>query len=136
MNYLADTHILIWTLTGSTNLPSNAKSIILDGNNSIFFSFANVWEISIKHAIHKEDVPFSSEIFEKYCLEAGFIPLATRFEHAHMVSTLNYDIITAPRDHRDPFDRLLLAQAKAENYMFLTHDLLIPFYHEKCIVKV
>ena len=136
MNYLADTHLLIWTLAGSDHLPEKAKSIILDEENTIYFGFANVWEVAIKHALHKEGVPFSSETFERYCIEAGFLPLVTRFEHAHAISTLKYDEHSAPQAHRDPFDRLLLAQAKVENFKFLTHDHLIPYYRESCVVSV
>ena len=105
-------------------------------NNNIYFSFVNVWEVAIKHAIHKEDVPFTSDEFERFCLEAGFIPLITRFEHAHMISNLKYDTQSAPQNHKDPFDRLLLAQAKVENFLFVTHDQLLPFYNESCIISV
>ena len=136
MNYLADTHILIWILAGSDSLPTQAKQIVLDENNTIYYSFVNVWEVAIKHAIHKDDVPFSSEEFERFCTEAGFVPLITRNEHAHMIGNLKYDLKAAPREHRDPFDRLLLAQAKVENYLFLTHDQLMSYYNENCIVSV
>ena len=81
-----------------------------------------MWEVAIKHAIHKEDVPFTSDEFERFCLEAGFIPLITRFEHAHMISNLKYDTQSAPQNHKDPFDRMLLAQAMDNDLVLLTHD--------------
>lgn len=135
MNYLADTHILIWAITDNPRLSTKAREIILDKNNVIYYSFANVWEIAIKHSLHKSNITFSAQDFEKLCKLAGYLLLETDCKHAFMVETLKY-ADTAPREHRDPFDRLLLAQAKTENMFFLTHDELIPYYNEPCIVSV
>lgn len=135
MNYLADTHILIWAITDSPKLSKNAREILLSENNNIYYSFANVWEIAIKHSLHKSNITFSSQRFEEMCKLAGYSFLETKCNHAFMVETLKH-ADNAPREHRDPFDRLLLAQAKAENMFFLTHDELIPFYNESCIVSV
>ena len=135
MNYLADTHILIWAITDSPKLSKNAREILLSENNNIYYSFSNVWEIAIKHSLHKSNITFSSQRFEEMCKLAGFSFLETKCNHAFMVETLKH-ADNAPREHRDPFDRLLLAQAKAENMFFLTHDELIPFYNESCIVSV
>lgn len=135
MNYLADTHILIWAITDSPKLSKNAREILLSENNNIYYSFSNVWEIAIKHSLHKSNITFSSQRFEEMCKLAGYSFLETKCNHAFMVETLKH-ADNAPREHRDPFDRLLLAQAKAENMFFLTHDELIPFYNESCIVSV
>ena len=135
MNYLADTHILIWAITDSPKLSKKAREILLSENNNIYYSFANVWEIAIKHSLHKSNITFSSQCFEEMCKLAGFSFLETKCNHAFMVETLKH-ADNAPREHRDPFDRLLLAQAKAENMFFLTHDELTPFYNESCIVSV
>lgn len=135
MNYLADTHILIWAITDSPKLSEKAREILLSENNNIYYSFSNVWEIAIKHSLHKSNITFSSQRFEEMCKLAGYSFLETRCNHAFMVETLKY-ADNAPREHRDPFDRLLLAQAKAENMLFLTHDELIPYYNEPCIVSV
>ncbi len=78
---------------------------------------------------------FSAQHFEELCRLAGYLSLDTNFRHAYMVESLKY-AEDAPREHRDPFDRLLLAQAKLENMFFLTHDQLIPYYNEPCIVSV
>ena len=136
MNYLADTHILLWAITNHSKLPKKARTIIEDEENNIFYSFANIWEIAIKHALRKPDMPISSKEFNDYCLESGYIPLITEPQHAYATESLQYDAESAPSIHRDPFDRLLLAQAKAEGMKLLTHDRLIPFYHEDCIVLV
>ena len=135
MNYLADTHILIWAITDSPKLSQNAREILLSENNNIYYSFSNVWEIAIKHSLHKSNITFSSQRFEEMCKLAGYSFLETKCNHAFMVETLKH-ADNAPREHRDPFDRLLLAQAKAENMFFLTHDELTPFYNESCIVSV
>lgn len=135
MNYLADTHILIWALKDDPKLSQKARGILLGKENTIFYSFANVWEIAIKHALHKTSMTFSAKDFEELCRQAGFLLLETRCQHACMVETLKY-ADNAPREHRDPFDRLLLAQAKSENMLFLTHDELLPYYNEPCIVSV
>ena len=135
MNYLADTHILIWAITDSPKLSKKAREILLSENNNIYYSFSNVWEIAIKHSLHKSNITFSSQRFEEMCKLAGYSFLETKCNHAFMVETLKH-ADNAPREHRDPFDRLLLAQAKAENMLFLTHDELIPFYNESCIVSV
>lgn len=136
MKLLADTHILIWILTGSSEISQMGKEIMLDNNNLIFYSFVNIWEVAIKHAIHKDDIPFSSKVFEQFCLEAGFVPLETKCSHAHLVEELNYAKDKAPEIHKDPFDRLLICQAKAENLYFVTHDHLIPYYNEPCVISV
>lgn len=135
MNYLADTHILIWAIIDSPKLSIKARDILLGKDNVIYYSFANIWEIAIKHSLHKSNIPFSSQHFEELCISAGYSLLETNCKHAFMVETLKY-ADNAPREHRDPFDRLLLAQAKAENMLFLTHDELIPYYNEPYIVSV
>lgn len=136
MKILADTHILLWMLTGSDLLSETGLNILLNEENEIYYSFINIWEIAIKHLLHKEDVPFSSEIFERYCKLAGLIRLDTIPEHAHLLKTLEYDKENAPKAHNDPFDKILLCQAKYEGMKFVTHDSLIPYYNEECILSV
>ena len=136
MKYLADTHILLWALADDPQLPDSVRGILLDETAEIYYSFANVWEVAIKHSMNKGGVLFSAEQFRKLCNVAGFLPLNLRFNHATAVEQLVYDNLNAPRDHKDPFDRLLLAQAKTEKMKFITHDMLIPFYHEDCILSV
>ncbi len=69
-----------------------------------------------------------------YCRKAGYLSLAIRDEHVWALETVKRPA-DAPR-HNDPFDRMLTAQAKAEGMLFITHDALLPDYHEKCIVAV
>lgn len=135
MNYLADTHILIWAIKDDPKLSAKAREILLDKNNRIYYSFANVWEVAIKHAIHKSDMNFSAQRFEELCRLGGYLPLNADFKHIYMLETLKCAEDT-PGRHRDPFDRLLLAQAKSENMLFITHDKWIPYYQEACVVSV
>jgi PIN domain nuclease of toxin-antitoxin system len=130
MNILLDTHILLWVLTGSDKLPQKAIDIISDGNNEIYYSIASVWEVEIKNSIGK--MPISGEELVDYCRQAGFKLLEIKELHVFRLKTLNRDE-TAPK-HNDPFDRIMLAQAKTENYKFITHDTLISQYNEPCII--
>ena len=134
MNLLLDTHILIWALNGDPRLPEKAREMILDADNVIYYSSVSVWEISIKHALHPDDVEFSGRELAAFCQEAGFLSVEMKNKHVFALET-----ITRPQNapkHNDPFDRMLIAQAKAENMSFLTHDSLLPYYEEKCILPV
>ena len=134
MKLLLDSHILIWALNEDPRLSEKAIKMILDPENTIYYSAVSIWEIAIKHAIHPDNVSFSGSELSGYCSEAGFIPLEVRENHVHAIETLTRPETAPP--HNDPFDRMLVAQAKAEKMCFLTHDSLIPYYNEKCIVSV
>ena len=134
MNLLLDTHIAIWALNDDKALSEKARSLILDPDNVIYYSVVSVWEVMLKHERHPDYIPFDEADFSVGCNEAGFIPLNLSDRHILEVRTLS-----RPADckaHNDPFDRLLIAQAKAENLAFLTHDALITDYGEKCVVPV
>ena len=88
----------------------------------------------MKHARRPESIPFTENDFSEGCKEAGFVPLNLAEKHILAVSA--FDRPASCKEHNDPFDRLLLAQAKVENFSFLTHDALIPDYQKKCIIPV
>ena len=134
MNLLLDTHILIWALTEDERLSDRARRLILDPDNAIYYSTASIWEISIKHAAHPDEIGFSGKELSACCQEAGFLQLEIRDRHVYALETLVRSENAPP--HRDPFDRILLSQAKAENLSFLTHDARISDYKEKCVVSV
>ena len=134
MNLLLDTHILIWALNDDPQLSEKAREMILEPGNAVYYSVMSIWEISIKHSAHPEDLEFSGKELSEFCQDAGFLPLELRDKHVFALETINRPE-NAPR-HNDPFDRMLVAQAKAENMSFLTHDSLIPYYEEKCIIQV
>lgn len=134
MNLLLDTHIAIWALNDDPALSVKARELILDPDNTIYYSTVSVWEVLLKHTRRPESIPFNERDFSEECREAGFIPLALTDKHVLAVRTLSRP--SGAKEHNDPFDRLLVAQAKVENLSFLTHDELIPGYEEKCIIPV
>ena len=131
MKILLDSHILLWTLTDDPKLPAKAKEYIIDSTNEIYYSAASIWEFAIKHKNHPELVSLPPQAFIKGCEEAGFSHLPITARHAELTETL----VRADdgRRHKDPFDRILIAQAKAEKMLFITHDSLLPAYNESCI---
>lgn len=134
MNILLDTHILIWALNEDPRLPDRAKEMILDEGNAIYYSTVSIWEVAIKHAIHPEDVEFTGKELAGFCQEAGFLPVEMRDRHVFALETITR--VEGAPPHHDPFDRMLIAQAKAENMSFLTHDSMLPYYNENCIIPV
>ena len=134
MNLLLDTHILIWALNEDPRLPERARKMILDKDNVIYYSSVSIWEVSIKHENHPDNVEFTGKDLSQYCKEAGFLPIGICDKHIFALETIKRTEGAPP--HHDPFDRMLIAQAKAEKMSFITHDSLIPYYEEKCIVQV
>ena len=134
MNLLLDTYILIWALNEDPALPETARELILDPDNVIYYSTVSVWEIAIKHAAHPDNVEFTGKELSGFCMEAGFHCLEVKERHVFALETLKRPE-DAPR-HNDPFDRILVSQAKAENMVFVTHDSMIPYYGERCIMPV
>lgn len=134
MKVLVDTHIAIWAVLNDPKLPERAKNIILDERNEIFYSTASVWEITIKHMLHPDKVRISGSLLEKGCEDNGYLVLPVLNKHVFALETLKRSQ-NAPQ-HNDPFDRIMVAQAKEENLMFLTHDSLIPYYGEPFIISV
>lgn len=134
MKLLLDTHILIWALNDDPRLSEKARKLILDKNNTVYYSTASIWEVSIKHANHPDNVEFTGKELSQFCGEAGYLPVGISDKHIFSLETIRRKE-GAPL-HHDPFDRLLVAQAKAEKMSFITHDSLIPYYEEKCIVQV
>ena len=134
MKILLDTHIAVWALLDKGDLSHEARKIILDPSNIIFYSPVSTWEIHLKHRRHPENMEMDAPDFIHYCHETGLVPLNLCDKHVAAVLTL-----VRPEDapeHKDPFDRLLLAQAKAENIMFLTHDSRMSFYNEPFVICV
>lgn len=116
MSYLLDTHILLWWLFDEAELNTTCRDIIYNLDNRILVSSASAWEISTKHRIGK--LPEAKELVENYAKilqDSQFVELAVTADHAIRAGSL-------PIDHRDPFDRMLMAQAEIENLPILTYD--------------
>jgi len=132
MKLLLDTHIILWAISDDAKLPDIARTLITDKTNDVFFSLASVWEVEIKHELGK--IPVSGKTVYKRCTESGYIPLRVELEHISLLSSL-VRLENTPK-HNDPFDRILICQAKSEGLRFITHDSLIPDYNEECVLSV
>lgn len=121
MRILLDTHIILWAVTDSPKLPAAAREMIQDGHNQIYFSAASIWEVAIKHALAPEQLPVSSADLLKYVEQSGYAELPISAEHATAVERL-------PPVHKDPFDRILVAQACAEPMRLITQDRTLEKY--------
>lgn len=122
MIVLLDTHCWVWWISTPTRLNDTARALIADRRNTVYFSAASAWEIAIKYALRKLRLPESPETFIPSRLERdGFTALPILLPHALQVTTL-------PHHHRDPFDRILIAQAQVENIPLLTADPQLKAY--------
>jgi len=120
VKFLLDTHLLLWWLSNSPLLPAQARQLIADPANAIFVSAVTHWEVWLKSSIGKLRVP--SGFAQKLAAEPfGALPL--RAEHTQAVAMLEWR-------HRDPFDRMLIAQAISENLTLLTADRALGAYGE------
>ena len=116
---LLDTHILIWWLADDPRLKKSARDVIADPRNEIFASAAVVWEVAIKSALGRIDVDVDE--FEAALHENGFEGLPVSLQHAARVGHL-------PKIHRDPADRMLVAQASIEELRLVSHDRVFERY--------
>lgn len=121
MNYLLDTHILLWTLVDPEKVPARMRRIVEDTGNRVWFSAASIWEIAIKHSLAKPDFTVEAATIWKAARETGLEELAVTAEHAIGVDAL-------PWLHRDPFDRLLVAQARTDGMKLLSVDPKVNAY--------
>jgi PIN domain nuclease of toxin-antitoxin system len=121
VNYLLDTHILLWTLVDPDRVPGPMRRIVEDTGNRVWFSAASIWEIAIKHSLAKTDFALEPATIWKAARETGLEELAVTAEHAVGVDAL-------PWLHRDPFDRLLVAQARADGMKLLSVDSKVNAY--------
>ncbi|MBO4321130.1 MAG: type II toxin-antitoxin system VapC family toxin [Treponema sp.] len=135
MKLLLDTHILVWFHTEDARLTTKALDLIMDDENLVYYSPLSVWESEIKHNLHPDDFTFSGKRLDELCKASGMIFLPLVSEQIFLLNSLKYSP-TAKKTHKDPFDRMLICQAKAEGMYLLTHDELIPFYNEPCVISV
>ena len=119
MNYLLDTHVLLWAAAGILS-PSVAK-YIENESNVLYFSSVSIWEVVIKRRLNKKDFEIEPILFYQGLRSAGYKELPVTGQHALAVERL-------PALHKDPFDRLLIAQAISEELLFLTADKIVARY--------
>jgi PIN domain nuclease of toxin-antitoxin system len=126
MNLLLDTHVALWAIVDSPKLSQSARDLIGSPRSSVWISAATVWEIAIKHSLATEDMPISGENALRHFRESGYGVLPVEAEHAASVEDL-------PLHHRDPFDRILVAQALVEPMRLMTHDPMMARYSDTII---
>ena len=124
MNLLLDTHVFLWAVENNPNLSPAARAAIQDGGNVVYVSAATAWENAIKRAIGKLNTP-EGDYLEELNLHR-FTPLNITTEHALAVEAL-------PPHHKDPFDRMLIAQAQEEHLTIITRDQRLSLYDIKII---
>jgi len=128
LNLLLDTHVALWAITDSPKLTLKARELIASPRTTVWISVASVWEIAIKHALGRGDMPVSGQEAGRYFRESGYRFLPIETEHAFAVQDLALH-------HHDPFDRLLVAQALVEPMRLMTHDPMVARYSDT-IIKI
>jgi len=123
MRILLDTHVLLWAVGMSHRLTAAARVLLEDPDNEIYYSAASIWEIAIKSALGRQDFQIDPVQLLEVMPTVGFVELPVRARHAVEVVRL------APL-HKDPFDRMLIAQSRVEPLILLTNDEQLAAYGE------
>ncbi|MDL2403005.1 type II toxin-antitoxin system VapC family toxin [Rhizobium mayense] len=121
MRFLLDTHILLWATVASQRLPEKARDLIEDLDNTIAFSTASIWEVAIKAGLARPDFAVNARRLYENLLENGYEELPVLGQHAAAVADL-------PDIHKDPFDRILIAQAFVDGISLITADKTVASY--------
>jgi PIN domain nuclease of toxin-antitoxin system len=121
LKLLLDTHLLLWASVTPDRLPPTARQMIENPSNELIFSAASLWEIAIKSGLQREDFSVDAKLLRRGLLDNGYVELPVSGMHAVAVTSL-------PNIHKDPFDRLLVAQAGCEGITLLTTDTTVARY--------
>jgi len=121
MKLLLDTHVLLWASEESDRLSTAARRLLDDPANEVLFSPVSIWEIAIKHGLRRDDFRVEPQILWRGLIDNGYGELELTSRHAMAIRML-------PPIHKDPFDRILLAQAQAEGVTFVTADPILARY--------
>ncbi len=121
MRLLVDTHLLLWAVCMSGRLPDKARSLLEDPASSVYCSVASLWEIAVKNALKRPDFQVEIAEFRRALTEMAVTELPVIGTHTEKLAQL-------PSIHKDPFDRMLIAQSMAEPLILLTNDTLLAEY--------
>ena len=121
MKLLLDTHLLLWAAGSPDRLPETARLLMEDQQNELLFSAASLWEIVIKRGLGRSDFQADARVLRRGLLDNGYQELVITSEHTVFIDSL-------PPIHKDPFDRILVAQATVEGITLLTADALVAQY--------
>jgi len=118
---LLDTHLLLWAAEGSKRMPRNARALMADPDNELFFSVGSLWETTIKSGLNRADFQVDARMLRRGLMDNGYGELPILSEHVVAIDAL-------PSIHKDPFDRLVIAQATVEGITLLTDDVTVARY--------
>jgi len=121
MKLLLDTHLLLWAAGEPRRLPKQARILINNPDNELLFSAASLWEVVIKRGLGREDFAVDARLLRRGLLDNGYSELPIVSDHVVAIDSL-------PPIHKDPFDRILVAQATVEGVTLLTNDSLVSHY--------
>lgn len=121
MLLLLDTHIVLWAVSASGKLSQRARDLITNEENTLLFSAASIWEVAIKASQGRAGFQVDPGVLRRGLIDNGYEELVIKSTHAAAVSGL-------PRIHKDPFDRILIAQARVEGILLLTADHTVARY--------
>ena len=121
MRLLLDTHLLLWAAAKSRRLPRAVRALLEDSANEVFYSAASLWEIVIKSSLRRNDFNVDVAVLRPALADMGFEELPVSGAHAERLASL-------PPLHKDPFDRMLVAQSLAEPLVLLTNDAVLGRY--------
>lgn len=121
MKLLLDTHLLLWAAGSPGLLPATARTLMEDLHNELLFSAASLWEIVFKRSLGRADFQVDARVLRRGLLDNGYQELAITSGHTVFIDSL-------PLLHKDPFDRILVAQATVEGITLLTADILVAQY--------
>jgi len=121
MNLLLDTHLLLWAAAEPHKLSAAARKWLEDERNQLYFSAASVWEVAIKRNLGRDDFQTDPRLLRRGLLDNGYQELPISSGHAVALDNL-------PAIHKDPFDRILVAQATVEGLILLTNDSVLAGY--------
>jgi PIN domain nuclease of toxin-antitoxin system len=121
MKFLLDTHLLLWAAGEPRRLSRQARTLIENPNNELLFSAASLWEVAIKRGLGRKDFKVDARLLRRGLLDNGYSELPILSDHVVATESL-------PPLHKDPFDRVLVAQATVEGVLLLTTDSLVSQY--------
>ena len=121
MKLLLDTHALLWAAGTPDRLSTEAQALLNAPENELYFSAASLWEIAIKNSLGRDDFKVNARVLRRGLLDNGYLELPIGSDHAVTIDSL-------PMIHKDPFDRILLAQAIVEGITLITADSLVAGY--------
>ncbi len=121
MKLLLDTHLLLWAAGEPKRLPKNIRTLLEDMDNELLFSVASLWEVAIKSGLGRKDFRVEARLLRRGLLDNGYGELPIVSDHVVAIESL-------PPIHKDPFDRILVAQAAVEGITLLTKDPVVAQY--------